>query len=117
MMDAGDEDSWYSPVRHCRHKPPDSSLTCFQKAVGIKWGIVGALILIFVLWIVGGYYHAKRRIAKGLPPLAYHRVRKHRPGEVILTCPVVASSSTASTVQPTISLLLPSACASASAIR
>ena len=28
-----------------------------------------------MLWFVGGYIHAKRRMQKGLPLLAYHRVR------------------------------------------
>ena len=26
------------------------------------------------MWFIGGYYHAQRRIKKGLLPLAYHRV-------------------------------------------
>ncbi|KAK0515947.1 hypothetical protein JMJ35_001981 [Cladonia borealis] len=42
-------------------------------AIAIKWAVVGAIILIFLLWFVGGYYHAQRRIKKGLPPLGYHR--------------------------------------------
>ncbi|KAL2050711.1 hypothetical protein ABVK25_008948 [Lepraria finkii] len=42
-------------------------------ATAIKWAFVGAILLLFLLWFVGGYYHAQRRIIKGLPPLAYHR--------------------------------------------
>ena len=53
-----DDDSWwgYNPT-----------------ADGIKWAIVGAVLLI--LWLVGGYFHAQRRIKRGQAPLAYHRVR------------------------------------------
>jgi len=33
------------------------------------------IFFLFLAWFVGGYYHAQRRMKKGLPPLAYHRVR------------------------------------------
>ncbi|KAF4465503.1 Chitin synthesis regulation Congo red resistance RCR [Fusarium albosuccineum] len=39
----------------------------------VKWVILGVIVLLFTLWIVGGYWHAKKRIEKGLRPLAYHR--------------------------------------------
>ncbi|KAF7511475.1 hypothetical protein GJ744_004664 [Endocarpon pusillum] len=39
----------------------------------IKWSIIGAIILSFVLFLVLGYFHAQRRMKKGLRPLAYHR--------------------------------------------
>ncbi|KAM0556673.1 hypothetical protein ACHAPJ_005731 [Fusarium lateritium] len=39
----------------------------------VKWTILAVLVLIFTLWIVGGYWHAKKRIQKGQRPLAYHR--------------------------------------------
>ncbi|KAL2041413.1 hypothetical protein N7G274_005795 [Stereocaulon virgatum] len=42
-------------------------------AIAIKWAFVGAIVLLFLLWFIGGYYHAQSRIKKGLPPLAYHR--------------------------------------------
>ena len=45
----------------------------------VKWSILGGIFLIFTLWFVGGYFHAKRRIRKGLPPLAYHRVWRSFP--------------------------------------
>ena len=41
----------------------------------IKWAVVAAIFLIFIGFIIGGYIHAKRRMKKGLAPLAYHRVR------------------------------------------
>ncbi len=43
-------------------------------AYAVKWGIIGAIFVIFVLLFFGGHYHAQRRMKKGLPPLAYHRV-------------------------------------------
>ncbi|KIW65633.1 hypothetical protein PV04_07875 [Phialophora macrospora] len=42
-------------------------------AYAIKWAIIAAIFLIFSLYFVGGYLHAKRRMKRGLPPLAYHR--------------------------------------------
>jgi len=48
--------------------------TC-ETAYIIKWAVLLSLFGIFFLWLIIGYWHAKRRIAKGLPPLAYHRVR------------------------------------------
>lgn len=48
-----------------------------QAASAIKWAIMGAVFLIAILWSMGGYYHAQRRMKKGLRPLAYHRVRIH----------------------------------------
>ena len=48
-----------------------------QKGTIVKWVIFSTLFFIFMAWFVGGYIHAKRRLAKGLPLLAYHRVRLH----------------------------------------
>lgn len=31
--------------------------------------------MLLLAWFIGGYYHAQRRMRKGLAPLAYHRVR------------------------------------------
>ncbi|KAF5019507.1 hypothetical protein F66182_8484 [Fusarium sp. NRRL 66182] len=39
----------------------------------VKWTILAVIVILFTLWIVGGYWHAKKRIQKGLRPLAYHR--------------------------------------------
>ncbi|KAM5355498.1 hypothetical protein ACJ41O_002144 [Fusarium nematophilum] len=39
----------------------------------VKWTILAVIVLLFTVWIVAGYWHAKRRIQKGLRPLAYHR--------------------------------------------
>ena len=43
----------------------------------VKWAIIASIILLFVAYFVGGYMHAQRRIKKGRPPLAYHRVSQH----------------------------------------
>jgi len=47
---------WYSPTAYI-----------------IKWTIVTTLFVGFFLWITLGYYHARRRIRRGLRPMAYHR--------------------------------------------
>jgi len=39
----------------------------------VRWGIFGGIILLFILYMVIGYWHATRRLRKGLSPLAYHR--------------------------------------------
>lgn len=44
-----------------------------DKAEIIKWAVAGGITLFFLLWFVGGYIHARRRVRKGLKPLLYHR--------------------------------------------
>lgn len=44
-----------------------------QTAYAIKWAIVSLMFVFFLVFFVGGYFHAQRRIKKGLPPLRYHR--------------------------------------------
>ncbi|KAM3069333.1 hypothetical protein ACMFMG_010836 [Clarireedia jacksonii] len=39
----------------------------------IRWSVFLGLFTLFMLWVIVGYWHAKRRIRKGLVPLAYHR--------------------------------------------
>lgn len=55
-------------------------------ADAIKWAVVGAVLLILLLWLVGGYYHAQRRMRRGQAPLAYHRVRREICGIYTGTC-------------------------------
>ena len=45
-------------------------------AEAIKWAVVAAIFFAIVLFFVGGYFHAKRRIRKGQAPLRYHRVSR-----------------------------------------
>jgi len=55
---------WYSPT-----------------AYAIKWAVIAAIFLFFLVFFVGGYLHATRRMKKGLAPLRYHRwmlPRRHR---------------------------------------
>ncbi|KAK4942339.1 hypothetical protein LTR10_017946 [Elasticomyces elasticus] len=42
-------------------------------AYAIKWAVIASLLVLFFLFFLGGYLHARRRMRKGLPPLAYHR--------------------------------------------
>jgi len=48
-------------------------LTRVQTAFIIKWVITGLVVLGLLLFFVGGYFHAQRRMKKGLPPLRYHK--------------------------------------------
>lgn len=40
----------------------------------IKFSVFLGLMVLFTAYILIGYWHAKRRVAKNLPPLGYHRV-------------------------------------------
>ncbi|POS84959.1 hypothetical protein EPUL_002959, partial [Erysiphe pulchra] len=39
----------------------------------VRWSVFLGLFTLFTAYIVIGYFHAKRRMKKGLPLLAYHR--------------------------------------------
>ncbi|KAF1968966.1 hypothetical protein BU23DRAFT_653943, partial [Bimuria novae-zelandiae CBS 107.79] len=39
----------------------------------VKWVILASFFLFFTAWFLGGYLHAKARLRKGKPLLAYHR--------------------------------------------
>ncbi|EXJ78312.1 hypothetical protein A1O3_09473 [Capronia epimyces CBS 606.96] len=39
----------------------------------IKWAVIAAILFACFLYFFGGYLHARSRMRKGLPPLAYHR--------------------------------------------
>lgn len=45
-----------------------------ETAFIIKWVVTAVIVLALILFFVGGYFHAQRRMKKGLPPLRYHRV-------------------------------------------
>jgi hypothetical protein len=45
-----------------------------QEADIIRWTLFLGLCAIVAAYLFGGHIHAKRRIRKGLPPYAYHRV-------------------------------------------
>ncbi|KAM3456974.1 hypothetical protein MY3296_001344 [Beauveria thailandica] len=40
----------------------------------VRWSLFGIIVLIALLWVVGGYFHAKHRMKKGLPLKSYHSV-------------------------------------------
>ncbi|KAL6244455.1 hypothetical protein RBB50_008697 [Rhinocladiella similis] len=42
-------------------------------AYAIKWAIIATILVALFLFFIGGYLHARRRMRKGQPPLAYHR--------------------------------------------
>jgi hypothetical protein len=74
---------WYTDVSVCLSTLSLSSeealghcnfpLTAVQTGIIIKWSILAAIFFLFMAWFVGGYIHAKRRMRKGLPLMAYHR--------------------------------------------
>ncbi|KAF2088114.1 hypothetical protein K490DRAFT_64788 [Saccharata proteae CBS 121410] len=51
-----DDNFWYTP-----------------KGYTVKYAIFGSILFLFFLWFVLGSIHARKRMQKGLPPLAYHR--------------------------------------------
>lgn len=55
---------------------PDSCYVPFwytKTGVIVKWSLFLGLSTLFGLYLILGYLHAKRRITKGQPPMAYHR--------------------------------------------
>ena len=48
-------------------------LTTLQAGMATRYAIVAFLFGAILLFFVGGYYHAKRRLRKGQAPLPYHR--------------------------------------------
>lgn len=52
-----------------------------SEGYGVRYAIVAVFFGVVVLGLILSYLHAKRRIRRGLPPLAYHRwlVRKRTP--------------------------------------
>lgn len=51
----------------------DDSWWWSTTAYAIKWAIVGSIFAFFILFFVGGYLHARRRMKKGLAPRRYHQ--------------------------------------------
>ncbi|OAQ66868.1 ubiquitin-protein ligase Sel1/Ubx2 [Pochonia chlamydosporia 170] len=49
----------------------------------VRWVIFLVIFVLIFGYLIGGYYHARRRLRKGLEPLAYHRClvsrRSYRP--------------------------------------
>ncbi|KAH9892059.1 hypothetical protein F4778DRAFT_321614 [Xylariomycetidae sp. FL2044] len=43
-----------------------------KEGVIIKWSLFLGIVILFSAYLVGGRIHAKRRLAKGMKPLAYH---------------------------------------------
>lgn len=44
-----------------------------NEAFIIKWVVVAAIFAFFLIFVVGGYFHARYRMKKGLRPLRYQR--------------------------------------------
>lgn len=56
-----------SPIRKL------TSLAPIQTAYIIKWSVIAVLVFACMAFFLGSYLHARRRMAKGQPPLRYHR--------------------------------------------
>ncbi|KAK3115552.1 hypothetical protein LTR53_004999 [Teratosphaeriaceae sp. CCFEE 6253] len=63
--DYGSESWWWTPA-----------------GMAVRYAVVAFLFAFILIFFVGGYYHARRRLRKGLQPLAYHRwmVRRYLQG-------------------------------------
>ncbi|KAJ4287329.1 hypothetical protein N0V90_012727 [Kalmusia sp. IMI 367209] len=66
--------------RYCVQYDEDRTIECFRDGfwysdtgIIIKWVILASFFLFFMAWFLGGYLHAKARLRKGKPLLAYHR--------------------------------------------
>ena len=59
---------------HVRDSPVEGSDATWRTAFIVRWSILGGIILLLVLWLVGGHLHARRRVRQGKPPLFYHKV-------------------------------------------
>ncbi|OAA46850.1 Chitin synthesis regulation, Congo red resistance, RCR protein [Metarhizium rileyi] len=44
-----------------------------KTGVIVRWVLFLVFFVLVLGYVIGGYYHAKKRIQKGLQPLAYHR--------------------------------------------
>lgn len=44
-----------------------------QTGYAVRFSIVALIFLLIFVYFAGGYWHARRRIRKGLAPLPYHR--------------------------------------------
>jgi hypothetical protein len=44
-----------------------------QDGYGVRYAIIALIFIAIAILLFGAYFHAQRRIRKGLPPLAYHR--------------------------------------------
>lgn len=72
----GDYDFWYSgvclPRVFVRYKKDELTIHP-QTGYGVRYAIVALIFIGIALLLFGAYFHAQRRIRKGLQPLAYHR--------------------------------------------
>jgi len=57
----------------CICNPGAWTNTQSQTGLAVRYIIVVTLFVLVILFLLGGYIHAQRRIRAGLPPLAYHR--------------------------------------------
>lgn len=64
-----------------------------QEGLIVKWSVFLGLMFLITLYITIGYIHAKRRMRKGLVPLAYHRVRSPNPSRLHQFLPSPSFSS------------------------
>lgn len=58
------------PIPQPNHK---TRLTTKQTGSAVRYTIVSILFFLLIAYFAGGYLHARRRLRKNLPPLAYHR--------------------------------------------
>ncbi|KAG5927909.1 hypothetical protein E4U42_001551 [Claviceps africana] len=44
-----------------------------QTGIIVRWVVFFVILALFLLYVIGGTFHARRRMRKGLEPLGYHR--------------------------------------------
>jgi hypothetical protein len=61
--------------------PPHKLTPLQQTGSAVRYTIVSILFFLLIAYFFGGYLHARARLRKNLPPLAYHRwmVKRHNP--------------------------------------
>lgn len=55
------------------HPKPSTNTPLSQTGSAVRYTIVAILFFLLFAYFLGGYWHARHRVRKNLPPLAYHR--------------------------------------------
>lgn len=76
--EAGDCSWWWSNVSSSPpispiQNPQINTLPSSQTGSAVRYTIVAILFFLLFAYFIGGYWHARHRVRKNLPPLAYHR--------------------------------------------
>jgi hypothetical protein len=88
VVDGGEVPFWWTRVGDMQVLGLSKLLTSLQTGQIIRWSIFWGVLILFVAYMAIGYWHARRRLNRGLRPLAYHRVSpSHSLAEYIFGLP------------------------------